>query len=77
MALARTRLKRAARLLSAGEALLSNMPPSVWHRYNVSYERHLKSVQEQLDAATFDAAWSGGHGLTEGEAIHLAMSDED
>ena len=77
VALARGRSKRAARLLAAGEALLSNIPPSVWHRYNVNYERHLKLVREQLDASTFEAAWAGGHGFSEAEAIHLAMSDED
>ena len=77
VALAQGRSKRAARLLAAGEALLSNIAPSVWHRYNVNYERHLKSVRDDLDTITFDAAWTGGQTLSEEEAIHLAMSDED
>jgi predicted ATPase/DNA-binding SARP family transcriptional activator len=77
IALSRGRSKRAARLLAAGEALLSNIPASVWQRYNVNYQRHLKSVRDDLDANTFNAAWAGGQSLTESEAIYLAMSDED
>jgi len=71
------RSKRAARLLAAGEALLADVPPSVWHRYHVNYERHLETLRGQLDANTFDAAWVEGHALAEEEAIHLALSNED
>jgi predicted ATPase/DNA-binding SARP family transcriptional activator len=77
VAMVRGRSKRAARLLAAGEALLSEIPSSVWHRYHVNYERHLKSIRDQLDISTFDAARMEGHALSEEEAIRFAMSDED
>jgi hypothetical protein len=68
--------ERAARLFGAVETLRETMgvdvPSPAWRALN---ERDLKDAREQLDAETFDAAWTEGRAMTLEEAVAEALAE--
>jgi tetratricopeptide (TPR) repeat protein len=63
----------AARLLGASEALMEaldiNMPASDWS----TLDRSVAAVREQLDEATFEAAWAEGRAMSLEQAVSYAL----
>jgi predicted ATPase len=66
--------EKAARLLGASEALLESMGIGLQAGDWRDIERYVAAAREQLDEATFEAAWSEGRGMTLDEAIALALA---
>jgi tetratricopeptide (TPR) repeat protein len=63
----------AARLLGASEALMEaldiDMPASDWS----TLDRSVEAVREQLDEATFDAAWAEGRAMSLEQAVSYTL----
>jgi tetratricopeptide (TPR) repeat protein len=66
----------AARLLGASEALMGAlgiiMPAADWS----TLDRNVEAVREQLDEATFDAAWAEGRAMSLEQAVSYALEVE-
>jgi predicted ATPase/DNA-binding CsgD family transcriptional regulator len=69
-------LKKAARLLGASEGLLEKMGLVAQAADQVEIERYEAAVREQLDEATFEAAWSEGRAMSLEEAVAYALGSE-
>jgi tetratricopeptide (TPR) repeat protein len=63
----------AARLLGASEALLEALRIVTHAGNRPDYDRHVAAVREQLDEATFDAAWAEGGAMSLKEAVSYAL----
>ena len=74
----RDRLRRAAKLYAASEALREaaglSLKPIAKHSYD--YEGYLATVRAGLDDPDFDAAWSEGLAMSLEQAIEYALSEE-
>ena len=66
---------RAAQLFGAAETLreASGDPMTVDERGE--YDAEVDRLRGLIDAATLDAAWAAGRGLTDTDAVELAVSD--
>jgi non-specific serine/threonine protein kinase len=64
---------KAARLLGASEALLESMGIDLQAGDQFEVERYVAAVREQLDEATFDAAWTDGRAMSLGQAVSYAL----
>jgi ABC-type oligopeptide transport system substrate-binding subunit len=65
--------RAAARLLGASEALLEAMGIGLQPGDRHDIERYLVAVREQLDEATFDAAWAEGRAMSFEQAFSYAL----
>jgi non-specific serine/threonine protein kinase len=65
--------EHATRLFGAAEALRQAIGASVWPANVADYECNLRMVRDQLDEATFAAAWATGRALPLQEAIDRAL----
>jgi predicted ATPase/DNA-binding XRE family transcriptional regulator len=65
--------QRAARLLSASDALSKRMSHPLAHVPSPGYQRSLDSVRLALDAETFAQAWAEGQAMTMEEAVAYAL----
>ncbi len=70
-------LERAAVLFGGTDAMFEDLKDTLDPPDRAEYARTLATVRSGMDAAAFESAWEKGRVLTEEEAIHLAMSDED
>ena len=74
----RDRLRRAAKLYAASEALREaaglSLKPIAKHSYD--YEGYLATVRAGLEDPDFDAAWSEGLAMSLEQAIEYALSEE-
>ena len=62
-----------ARLLGACEKVRQEIGTTWWPANHIAYKRHLSRVHEQLDDATFNAAWKDGGAMTLEQAIEYAL----
>ena len=67
--------QKAARLLGASEALLEKMGLGLQAGDRFEIERYVIAVKEQLDDATFEAAWAEGRAMSLEEAIAYAFGE--
>jgi tetratricopeptide (TPR) repeat protein len=70
VAAAEGRAERAGRLFGAASHLL---PPSSSYREDVN--KGMESARVRLDAAAFEAGWTAGQAMTQGQAINEALGD--
>jgi excisionase family DNA binding protein len=61
--------ERAARLAGAADQVRRSREEAVPVRERAEIEAEVRAVQKALDAATFDAAWSAGHDLTDADIL--------
>jgi tetratricopeptide (TPR) repeat protein len=73
---AQGRPDRAARLLGASEALFEAMGTGLHPADQFEIDRYVAAVREQLDQATFEAAWAEGRAMSLEEAIVYALGEE-
>jgi len=68
--------EQAARLLSAGEALLTTvgLSVSVWPEIHATYQRYVAALRAQLDEEAFMAAWAEGRTFTWEQAVAEALT---
>jgi non-specific serine/threonine protein kinase len=67
--------QKAARLLGASEALLEAMGLCLQAGDQFEIERYVAAAREQLDRATFEAAWSEGRAMSLEEAVAYALGE--
>src|SRR5207248_2934358 len=67
------RAQWAARLFGAAAALRELMSAPVHPRRPAEHDRQITAARAMLDAATFDAAWADGRGMTPDQAIASAL----
>jgi non-specific serine/threonine protein kinase len=74
----RDRLRRAAKLYGASEALreATGLSPKPFGRLTYDYEGYLATVRAGLNEPDFDAAWSEGRAMSLEQAIEYALSEE-
>ncbi|MGD9147722.1 MAG: protein kinase, partial [Anaerolineae bacterium] len=65
--------RAAARILGASEALLEAMGIVMHPVERSEIDRHVAAVREQLDGATFDAAWAEGRAMSLEQAVSYAL----
>jgi predicted ATPase len=65
--------EKAAQLLGASEALLEAMGLSLQAGDQFEVERYVSAVREQLDEATFEAAWARGRAMSLEQAVSYAL----
>jgi tetratricopeptide (TPR) repeat protein len=63
----------AARLLGASEALLGALGIVIHAGDQPDHDRNVAAVREQLDEATFDAAWAEGRAMSLEQAVSYAL----
>jgi predicted ATPase/DNA-binding CsgD family transcriptional regulator len=68
--------ERAARLLGAGEVLLEAMGVGLQPADQLEADRYVAAVREQLDGATFEAAWAAGRAMSLEEAVAYALGED-
>jgi non-specific serine/threonine protein kinase len=68
--------RRAAKLLGAAEALRETVASPMHDAEREEYDRAVVAVRDQLDAATFAAAWAAGRAMTLAEAVAYALEDK-
>jgi predicted ATPase/DNA-binding CsgD family transcriptional regulator len=73
---ARGDAERAARLLGAGEALLEALGVGLQPADKLEVDRYQAAVREQLDEATFEAAWAAGRAMSLEEAVAYALGED-
>jgi len=74
---AEKKARRAVQLFAVEDALLEGGHKGILDPANeAAYKRYLTLAREQLDEATFNAAWAEGQKMTLEQAIELAMKDE-
>ncbi len=66
----------AARLLGASEALLEAMGIVMHPVERSEIDRDVAAVREQLDEATFEAAWAEGRAMSLEEAVAYALGED-
>ena len=69
LAVLREDFQHAARLLGATDRVCKSLDQTLLSWDRPFYDRTTRAARAQLDAATFDAAWAGGHALTLEQAI--------
>ena len=69
-------LEKAARLLGASDALLEAMGLFIQPGDRFEAERYESAVREQLDDATFEAAWAEGQAMSLEQAIAYALEEK-
>jgi predicted ATPase/DNA-binding CsgD family transcriptional regulator len=74
---ARGALEQAVRLIGATESLLEPMGVGLQAGDQPEYDRNLSLIRAQIDAATFEAAWTQGQMMTLEQAVVLALEDSD
>jgi tetratricopeptide (TPR) repeat protein len=67
--------ERAARLLGAADAIREAAAQPRAFDEEPEYDRELRRLHEELDDATFSAAWEAGTRLTYADAVALARAD--
>jgi predicted ATPase len=73
LAMAKRRPEIAARLLGALDTTLTSIGAKVDPVYQVDHTRNLAAVREELDEATFTAAWATGQRMNLDEAVAFAL----
>ena len=68
---------RALRLLGASVAACETMGVTLQPSFRLLEEHFVALLKDQLDAATYAAAWDAGHRLSLEEAVMYAIRDED
>jgi hypothetical protein len=68
--------ERAARLLGASEALLETIGVGLQCSDQFEVDRYEAAVREQLDQATFEAAWAEGRAMSLEQAVTSALEEE-
>jgi hypothetical protein len=69
---------RAARLFGAAEALRERTGSAIgFATLRELYERHLETLRAQLDAKTFEAAWSEGRAMSPEQAVEYALEGDE
>jgi non-specific serine/threonine protein kinase len=68
--------ERAARLLGAAEALREAMGLGLQPADQFEIDRYEAAAREQLDEATFEAAWAEGRAMTLEEAVAYALGED-
>jgi non-specific serine/threonine protein kinase len=66
--------ERAARLLAASEAVLEALGLRRHAGDQFEVERYIVTVREQLDKATFEAAWAEGRAMSLEQAVSYALA---
>ncbi len=66
---------KGARLLGASEMLKQELGATWWPANHIAYKGHLSRLHEQLDDATFNAAWAEGRAMTLEQAIEYALGE--
>jgi non-specific serine/threonine protein kinase len=69
--------ERAARLLGAADTLFKTMGLGLQPQDQPEIDRYEAAVREQLDKATFEAAWTEGRAMSLEEAVAYALGEED
>lgn len=67
--------QKAARCLGASEALLAIMGLGLQTIDQFEIERYVAAVKEQIDEATFEAAWAEGRAMSLEEAVSLVLGE--
>ena len=75
VAIALGNAERAARLLGAADAIREAAAQPRAFDEEPEYDRELRRLHEELDDATFSAAWEAGTRLTYADAVALARAD--
>jgi tetratricopeptide (TPR) repeat protein len=66
--------ERAARLLGAAQALREALHFRLEYADRIEYDRDVATMREQLDEATFAAAWAEGQMMTLEQAVDYALA---
>ncbi len=71
LAISASRLRHAARLFGATNALLTAIGAKLYPLDQATYERQLAALRARLDVGAFAAAWEAGSTLSLEQAIAL------
>jgi tetratricopeptide (TPR) repeat protein len=69
--------ERAARLLGAAEAAREAMGVEQLPSDQLEVDAYIAAARDQLDQATFDAAWAAGRAMSLEEAVAYALGQDD